>query len=441
MGVKRSWSLVFLCLALTGEALAGSAVVSCTLSQPNTFPSVTAALNSLNPAGPNQITVQGTCKENVFIPYYQNLTIAAIPGKPAVIENAANPAAIVVQAFGCRGLLLQNLVIRGGTFGLLVNQASEAVIQNLVAENNSSDGVVAQVGSTLGVDNSKFINNGGNGLTVASMANATLSTQAGETILISGNAGSGIAVDAAYLQANFGPLRVLNNAGAAVFVANGQLLLFGGDPSAGGTNLFQKNGEGIDLFDTSSARFFGSNVIQSNGEVGLQVVNGSSAEFFGMVSSTGTNLGTTIQGHSGPGVNIVRSSAASFAGPHVIHANGSTADVLSSGIRIEHSNVTVQDGTSVSGNTGPGIALEEGGTVNVLANAVIRNNTGDGVSLSIQSNGGFFQPITISGNGGASIACDTTSVAVGNFTGIKNVNCSQLQSRTRPVGNGRVVLQ
>jgi hypothetical protein len=136
----------------------------------------------------------------------------------------------------------------------------------------------------------------------------------------------------------------------------------------------------------------------------------------------------------------VRSSAANFDGSHLIRANGSAPDALSSGIRIEHSNVTIQDGASVSGNTGPGIALEEGGTINVLANAVIKNNTGDGVNLSIQSNGGFFQPITISGNGGASITCDTSSLAFGGFSGIKNVNCSHVQSRPGALGKGRLVL-
>jgi len=87
------------------------------------------------------ITVQGTCKENVFLFYFQRLTIQAVNGQTAVIENAANPAAIVLQAFGCRGLVLLNLVIQGGTVGLLVNQSSEAVIQNVVSRDNSSDGI------------------------------------------------------------------------------------------------------------------------------------------------------------------------------------------------------------------------------------------------------------------------------------------------------------
>ena len=168
------------------------------------------------------------------------------------------------------------------------------------------------------------------------------------------------------------------------------------------------------------------------------MVNGSSVEFFGHTLPDGTISATTIKGHSGPGVNVVRSSGATFNGPHLIRGNGSTSAALRSGIRVEHSNVTL-NGTTVSGNTGPGIVAEESSTVNVLAGAVIRNNTEDGVRLEIQSNGGLFQPISIFGNGEASVSCDRSSLAFGDFTGIRNVNCGQLESTESGATKGRVV--
>lgn len=438
MNRRVTLSMVVLCLALSLSASAANVSVTCGKSQAGTFPSINAALNSLNPAGPNLITVQGTCKENVFLFYFQRLTIQGVSGQTAVIQNAANPADIVLQAWGCRGLVLQNLVIQGGTFGLLVNESSEAVIQNLVSTNNSSDGIVAQVDSTLGIDNSKSINNGGNGLTVSAAANSTLSTQPGETILFSGNAGNGVDVDAAYLQVNFGALHVQNNAGAAVFVDNGQLLIFGAN-GAGASNVFENNGEGIDLFDTSSARFFGNNLIQNNGEVGFQVVGGSSAEFFAFTLQDGSIGQTIVQGHTGPGVNVVRSSAATFNGPNLIRQNGSATDVFSSGIRVERSSLTL-DGARVGGNTGPGILAGQGSAISVLDGAAIQTNSGDGINLTIQSNVGLTQPVTISGNGGSSISCDPTSVAFGDLTGIKNVNCNVLAGVGRAGTKSRVVL-
>lgn len=45
-------------------------------------------------------------------------------------------------------------------------------------------------------------------------------------------------MDSAYLQVNFGSVRVERNSGAAVFVVNGQLLMFGG-MTAGVRNVFQ----------------------------------------------------------------------------------------------------------------------------------------------------------------------------------------------------------
>jgi hypothetical protein len=109
---------------------------------------------------------------------------------------------------------------------------------------------------------------------------------------------------------------------------------------------------------TSSGRFFGGNLVQNNGEVGLQLVGGSSAEFFVLTLQDGTIGQTIVQGHSGTGVNVVQSSAAAFNGPNVIRHNGSASDSLRSGIRIEHSNVTL-DGTTIAGNTGPGIVASE----------------------------------------------------------------------------------
>ncbi|HTS37408.1 MAG TPA: right-handed parallel beta-helix repeat-containing protein [Candidatus Solibacter sp.] len=420
MAAKAKFWLLFLCLTFSTSALAANVSVNCNGATPGTFPSITAALSSLAPAGPNVITVRGICQENVVVGYYQNLTIQSAPGAAAVIENAANPADIVFQSVGCRGLVLVNLVIEGGTVGLLVNQASEVVIHNVTVKNNGADGATVQIGSTLGVESSQFINNGGNGLTAAAMSNVTLSTAPGETILFSGNAGAGISVDAAYLQVNFGAIRVVHNTGPAMLADNGQLLIFGGS-TAGEGNVFQGNGGGIDLFDTSSGRFYGTNIIENNGEIGLLMLNGSSANFFG-----GPSGASTISGHSGTGVLLIDSSSLTFDGPHVIRGNGSATDTLRSGIAVGHGNLELFNGATVQGNTGPGVTADESSTVNVSWNALIQGNTEDGVRLAIQSNANFTQPISIVGNGGASIACDTTSVAYGDFTGIKNVDCSQV---------------
>jgi hypothetical protein len=82
----------------------------------------------------------------------------------------------------------------------------------------------------------------------------------------------------------------------------------------------------------------------------------------------------------------------------------------------------------------------QGSAINVLDGAVIRNNSEEGARLTIQSNGGFTQPITIAGNGGSSISCDASSLAFGDFTGVKNVNCNVQAVADHTVTKSRVVL-
>lgn len=177
MKLRVKLSLAVLCLALSMSASAANVSVDCTGRAHGSFTSITAALDSLVlvPAGPNVITVHGTCNENVFIFYYQNLTIQSAPGPSAVID-AANPADIVLQAFGCRGLVLLNLVIEGGTTGLLLNQASEAVIQNLVVKNQYLRWRKSPDRLDAGRRKQQIHNNGGNGLSVGNTSNATLAT-------------------------------------------------------------------------------------------------------------------------------------------------------------------------------------------------------------------------------------------------------------------------
>src|SRR5215469_1793887 len=69
-----------LCLVLlSGAALAAGAVVDCSGATPGAFTTITAALASLTPAGPNSISVVGTCQENVVFLGYSDLTIFGNP--------------------------------------------------------------------------------------------------------------------------------------------------------------------------------------------------------------------------------------------------------------------------------------------------------------------------------------------------------------------------
>src|SRR6266566_7699729 len=408
--------------------------VVCPGGGPGVYPSINAALSALDSQGPNSITVAGTCTENIFLDKRERLLIQAAPGQTATIV-AAEPNAIVLQAFGSQGVVLSGLVLQGGVNGVIVNQGSNVSMLNCTLQQNSSDGLVVQIGSTLVIENSTIQNNGGNGMSVAASSNVTLATSPGERILVQGNSGDGIDVDGSYFQVNFGSLTVQNNVGAALVAFGGRVLIFGGD---GGENIFQNNGEGIDLFNAASATFFGKNTIRANGDVGLQVL-GSSVAFNGNLLPDGTPNATVIEGHATLGVNLVRMGEITFNGPHKIRNNGNAAadPILISGIRVVRGSLTLVQNPEVSGNFGPGIRAEQNSGLS-LSKSTIVNNTQEGVRVTLQSEAAF--PVTpfFSGNGVASISCDTTSLISGSLAGISNIDCCRIVRTRGPAGPGRI---
>lgn len=399
--------------------------VDCTLGTPGAFTTIGAALNSLpvnSASEPHTITVTGPCNENIFIFERQRITIQAASGTTATI-NAANAGDFVLNIFGSRGIQLSGLTLQGGSTGLLVNEGSDVDIQNCTIQNNSADGIDVQIGSILGVENSTIQNNAGTGLSDAGSSMVTLATFPDQRIKIIGNGGDGIDMDGSNLQVNFGTLSVDSNAGDALFMNGGRLLVFGG--GTGGGNVFQNNGGGIVVANAASASFGGSNMIRKNGDYGLTVA-GSSATFNGRMLPNGTLNATTIEEHAIAGVIANRLGDVRFGGPHRIqHNGGPTADPhLRAGIQLNRSSLTLTQGVEVINNIGPGI-LADVNSSTTLTSASISNNAGQGIKLIHQSVAGFSQPLTITGNVGASIFCDDSSLAFGNFTGITHINCER----------------
>jgi hypothetical protein len=401
--------------------------VVCPGGAPGAFPSISAALATMDPNDSNTITVTGTCSDNIFIDKFKNLFIQSAPGQSATIV-AADPSGIVLQTFQSTGILLVGLTFQGGSTGVLLNQGSNVNVVNCTMQQNSGDGLDMQMASTLVMENSTIQDNQGVGLSVSVGSNATLATNPNQRIRILRNGNDGIDVDGSYLQVNFGVLDVENNAGAAIFQAGGRMLVFDGGVDGG--NLFQNNGEGIDVFNAGSAQFFGRNTIRNNGDAGVQVL-ASSVAFNGRA--------TIIEGHATVGVNVVRQGELTMGGPHLIQNNGSaTADpTFRGGIRVVRSSLTLQNGVQVIGNVGPGIRADFNAGA-ILSNATVSNNSEDGVHVGRQSVSQFLPPITITGNGAASVSCDTTSLLFGDLTGIAGLDCSRIERAQGPPRAGAV---
>ena len=78
LGAKSLTGILLLGL-LPATAFAAGAVVDCTGATPGAFTSINAALASLPAAGPNSISVVGTCHENVVFIGRSDLTIFGNP--------------------------------------------------------------------------------------------------------------------------------------------------------------------------------------------------------------------------------------------------------------------------------------------------------------------------------------------------------------------------
>jgi Right handed beta helix region len=410
--------------------------VVCPGGGPGAYASVSAALSVLDPHGPNSITVSGTCVENIFVDKFERLFIQSAPGQTATI-TAADPSGIVLQTFQSTGILISGLVFQGGSTGVLLNQGSNVTIVNCTMQRNSGDGLGMQMASTLVMENSTLQDNQGNGMSVAVGSNATMATNPNERIRVLRNGGDGIDVDGSFFQVNFGTLDVENNAGAAIAQFGGRLLIFG--DGVGGGNLFQNNGEGIDVFEAGSARFFGRNVIRNNGDVGLQILGSSVAFTGGGTLPDGSLRATVIEGHATVGVNVFRLGELTMSGPHKIQNNGSvTGDpTLRGGIRMNRGSLTLNNGVQISNNVGPGIRADFN-TGASFGSVTVTNNSEAGVRVGRQSVGGFVAPLTFAGNGEASISCDNTSLIFGDLTGVANIECNRIEKAPGSRQSGRV---
>ena len=82
-------------------------------------------------------------------------------------------------------------------------------------------------------------------------------------------------------------------------------------------------------------------------------------------------------------------------------------------------------GTDISNNTGPGVEASANGSV-AVEGATVSNNTAEGVRVLKGSVGEFAGSNSIFGNGIADVACDDTSLVVGDLTGVVNIKCAKV---------------
>ena len=372
---------VLLFLLVPGLMFGASAVVDCSGATPGAFTTITAALASLPPAGPNSISVVGTCQENVVVFGYSDLAIFGNPTATVIPGNANGRLLSIIRS---QRITIQNLTLDGGD-GALVEESTSVQFFFITIQHSAGIGLTS-VDSLVQIDDGLVQNNTRSGISIS-----------GGTFLVNSDVTG---------------TTVTNNGRVGIAVLTGHLTLNGGDGVTPGTqNVISNNADvGVEVASSAEMDMSGDNrIINNSGQWGLLVLNGSS-----ILVTEGT-----INNNAGLGVHCGGTSHCEFGGDGTqIDGNGK------GGIEVvEHSDTSLDGGTDISGNTGVGVFVDQSSSLTSLGGNTINNNTDDGYVVNLLSVIKFNGTDTVTGNGKLALECDNGSMVSGDISTYKPKKC------------------
>jgi hypothetical protein len=376
------YKLLFVCslLLLSSFAFAANAVVDCSGATPGAFTTIHDALASLPAAGPNLISVTGTCHENVVMAGRTDLNISGNPSATVVPGNA-NGHLLAIDASQRVGI--QNITFDGG-HGALVSNNSQVEFLNITIQNSLGIGLTT-IDSLVHIADSTIKASARSGISVGGGTFYVDSAETGTTVTANGRTG--------------------------ISVLTGHLILNGGDEVTPGTeNVISNNaGVGVAVANSAEADINGDNrIIGNQGAFGLEVIHTST-----VLMSDGT-----ISSNAGIGVHCGETSHCEWSGITKIDSNGK------GGIEItDHSDAYLDGGIDISGNTGVGVLVDLSSLLNSLGGNTINNNTDDGIVLNTLSVLKFAANDTITGNGKLALECNNNSMVSGDISTYKPKKC------------------
>jgi hypothetical protein len=379
-GSKVLFTCLLAVLLPSSRAFAAGAVVDCSGATPGAFTTITAALASLPAAGPNSISVTGTCHENVVMFGRTDLIIFGNP-TATVVPGNANGHLLAIS--GSQRIGIQNITFDGGR-GAIVNDNSRVDLTSITIQNSLGIGLTS----------------------IDSLVHIADST-------VKGSTRSGISVGGGtfYVDSDITGTTVTNNGRTGISVLTGHLILNGGDGVTPGTeNVISNNtGVGVAVANSAEADISGDNrIIGNQGPFALEVIHTST-----VIMSDGT-----ISSNAGIGVHCGETSHCEWAGAAKIDSNGK------GGIEItDHSDAYLDGGIDISGNTGVGVLVDLSSLLNSLGGNTINNNTDDGIVLNTMSVLKFAANDTITGNGNLALECNNNSMVSGDISTYKPKKC------------------
>jgi hypothetical protein len=306
--VVARFAAAWLCAA-QGVASAAVITVDCDLGE-----SLGAALSALDPAGPHTIKLRGTCVEAVTIYERARVTLTG----DATID-ATGTGLPVINIARSHDIVIDGLTLTGGSVGLRAGRGSSINASNVRSHDNAAHGVLVTRNSILVGSVMQLDHNGGAGIRLDSGA-ASL-----DNMTIEDNAGNGVV-------------------GAAARIS---LLADHDDPSW----ISRNGGSGIALTSGSRGNFAGPSIaIDANSGKGVLTAGASAMKLF---AATVTNNAET-------GIDVRGASRGEF-GDLVVSGNGDATK--GGGIRVAHSDISVDGNVSVTGNGGDALTCDESSLV------------------------------------------------------------------------------
>jgi len=240
-------------------------------------------LATSNPQGPNTISVEGSCKENIVIQSLDRLTLITKTG--ASISDQSNGTLSVVDIEDSRTATIQGFTINGGDTGIRCGGVSVCYLQsNIVQSAVGQQGVVV----------------GGGGASQAFLTGNTIENNAQRGLTV--NLGASVVSDSDNYHDNTGPAIVANT--QALFTAvNSTIQNNGGDGSAAivatghstvrliSCTVSGNQGDGVRVQQASEAQFNGPDAVTANAGVGVSVGDLSFAFFDAGGNNVTGNLG------------------------------------------------------------------------------------------------------------------------------------------------------
>jgi len=252
-----------------------------------------------------------------------------------------------------------------------------------------------------------------NGIQIFGNATVDHASWAGGSIIMSDNRIAGLFLSSGGTYATGGNTIVQNNGssvsagpdGFGVDVRGAGRIQFG---SYAGPNQISGNRVGgVSLSENAEVSFWGgTNTLHNNGATGILEGFGSQVTLFGNVE---------ISGHTAVGLDIGSRSQAyldASVAPNNIHNNGFGPGAVHAGIRVDGSSQLVLTGPNqVTQNGGPGVLGDINSSMD-LSGSTISGNQSDGIRALHQSVLDLGPGMSLTGNGGAPITCDNTSMLV-----------------------------